>query len=571
MGLKTALIAFFTFFTSGMLTGQCDILLPEYFRLPVDYNYKLAGNFCEIRESHFHAGIDIKPSFRAAFDKIYSIGDGNISRIRVSSGGYGKVIYIDHPESGYTSVYAHLHTFNDAVNRYIQEMQMTQENYEVDILLDPELFKIKKGDVIGLMGNTGHSSGAHLHFEIRDTKTEMPVNPFLFGMHVYDTSPPSLISLALHGLDADFHKISDTRVSLKFAQNNVVDLEDPIIIASENIGIALQVYDKTNGSHNKLSIYGLHLYVDDSLTYSYHINNFSFDQYRQIGGFIDFESFKKERKTYLLAYKYPGSQMEFTSKNTSGLFNIFTNRDRKVRIVVEDFCRNKKTINFIVRQDNNLQKQDVSKDINKVNVGEFKEMTHDNLVIKFKNNSLFRNVPLEILSIKSEENETKYQIHNELEPIKTPIDIEIKPEVYAEGSIRKAIIVNRKRNGSKINYGGVWNNGKLCTKIREFGTYYLAYDTIAPVIKSINFKADAANKSSFRFKLSENISVRGELARPLQYKVWINDIFMVSPFDMKTGILTVPISDLPKGKYDLRIHVIDHSDNQSTYTGVFFK
>ena len=210
--LRNSIVLSYIFFFHGALSAQSGQLIPNYFRSPVDFTYNISGNFCELRETHFHAGIDIKPSTSGSKDKIYSIGDGYISRIRVSAGGYGRAIYIDHPDVGYTSVYAHMDIFYDNIENQVKKYQMAQESFEVDFLPEPHVFPIKKGDVIGIMGNTGFSFGKHLHFEIRDTKTEKPINPFLFGMDVSDTSAPSFISLAVHGLDSELYKICDIRI-----------------------------------------------------------------------------------------------------------------------------------------------------------------------------------------------------------------------------------------------------------------------------------------------------------------------------------------------------------------------
>ena len=145
----------------------------DYFRSPIDGTIKLSGSFGELRSNHFHAGIDLKPKARGrSGDKIYAAADGFVSRILVSPRGYGNGLYIEHP-NGYTTVYGHLLKFNDEIAQYIEDVQYAHQTFAVDIdTLASTRFPIKKGQVIGYMGNTGSSGGAHLHFEIRDTKTE---------------------------------------------------------------------------------------------------------------------------------------------------------------------------------------------------------------------------------------------------------------------------------------------------------------------------------------------------------------------------------------------------------------
>ncbi|MGB1041517.1 MAG: M23 family metallopeptidase, partial [Flavobacteriales bacterium] len=87
------------------------------FRSPMDIPLVVAGNFGEVRSNHFHTGIDFKTQ-RAEGKKIYAIGDGYISRIGYSHYGYGKALYVTHP-NGYTSVYAHLSQFKSPISTFV--------------------------------------------------------------------------------------------------------------------------------------------------------------------------------------------------------------------------------------------------------------------------------------------------------------------------------------------------------------------------------------------------------------------------------------------------------------------
>ena len=137
----------------------------------------LSGTFGELRSNHFHAGIDIKTNGIQGH-KIKSIYDGYVSRIKVSSWGYGKTIYINHPATGHTSVYAHLQKFNNKIDSIVLNKHYEEENFELDFSLNKNIIKIKKGEVIGYTGNSGSSAGPHLHFELRFNG--IAVDPLLF-------------------------------------------------------------------------------------------------------------------------------------------------------------------------------------------------------------------------------------------------------------------------------------------------------------------------------------------------------------------------------------------------------
>lgn len=561
-------------FSLANVVGQSSLvpnpLDGKYFGSPVDYEYKLAGNFCELRETHFHAGIDIKPSGRVKNDAIYSIADGYVSRIKIAAGGYGIAVYIDHPEVGYTSVYAHLDALSDHLKFVVEQVQKAQESYEVDFLPSPTVLSVKKGEEIGKMGNTGYSFGQHLHFEVRDTKTEKPINPFHFGFKCKDEVGPTLLSLSIHGLDPDYYKIWERRIYLNQTLEHNISFSDPIDVPAWRAGIALEMYDKTSNTHNKQGIYSLHMYVDDSIAFSYHMDKISFDQAKYITGFYDNKVKKSERETYSLCYKFPGNDLEFLQKSGNGIIPVYLAQNRKVRIEVEDFYHNKRTLEFYLKRSENMVEQ-VSKDSTLISVktDEDKVITKRNLSLRFDKNSLFRNIYLSLKADTATHSETKYRIHDLYEPIKSPIEISIKPE-NTSANMDKAIIVGtNERNTRKTNYGGTWKDGNLTTKMIEFGTYYLDYDTIAPSIRVINFSPNAGKKTHFRFYVKENLNTRGQNVSDVKIKVFIDGLFVISPYSSKTDVLEIPLSHLINGSHYLKIEASDHSGNFAYFESGF--
>ena len=168
------------------------------FRSPMDIPLQLSGNFGELRPGHFHAGLDIRTQGKVGLP-IYAIDSGYVSRIAVSEGGYGKVIYITHP-NGFTSVYAHLRKFYGSFQGLARDIQYGQQVFQFDSSLTETNLTVAKGDIIGYSGNTGGSAGPHLHFEIRNTKTEHPINPLLFGFEIKDNIAPKIYAIGIYPL-----------------------------------------------------------------------------------------------------------------------------------------------------------------------------------------------------------------------------------------------------------------------------------------------------------------------------------------------------------------------------------
>ena len=163
---------------------------------PLEIPFSISGTFGEPRSSHFHLGVDIKTQGKEGLE-VKSISSGSVSRIRISLGGYGKAIYIDHPNKT-TSVYAHLKKFAPKIESYIKKFQYENETYTIQKFPKKDKLLIEKGEVIGFSGNTGGSSGPHLHFEIRDTKTQNPLNPLAFGFKVLDNIEPVLTEIKIY-------------------------------------------------------------------------------------------------------------------------------------------------------------------------------------------------------------------------------------------------------------------------------------------------------------------------------------------------------------------------------------
>jgi len=136
---------------------------------------QLSGNFGELRPNHFHAGFDFKTNQKEGLN-VYAAADGYVSRIKVSTAGYGKAIYITHP-NGFTTVYGHLQKASGAIQDKIIELQYAAKSYEIETYFKPNELPVAKGQIIAISGNTGGSEGPHLHFEFRDNKTEQIINP----------------------------------------------------------------------------------------------------------------------------------------------------------------------------------------------------------------------------------------------------------------------------------------------------------------------------------------------------------------------------------------------------------
>lgn len=556
--------------TNGQLNHQ--IRAHFDFESPVKHDYKLSGNFCELRNSHFHGGLDIKQSGTGK-DTIFSIGDGYISRIRISPDGYGQALYIDHPASGLTSVYAHLDGFSSTIDNYIRQYQFLNESYDTDLHLSAEIFPVRKGEFVGLMGNTGHSFGKHLHFELRETATDKVLNPYLMGFGISDNIPPTLLKLQIHGLDSQLHKVWEKPVNLSPYHAETIELSGIVSVPASRAGISLNAYDRINGSANRQGLYAIRLYVNDTLVYSSVMDKLPAEQSRYIKGFVDYGAKLKNQGMYYLCYRYPGNDVSLIQHERNGIIDITTGDTKNVVLEVEDFAGNARKIKLQIQR-SDTEKNPVEPPVSAtlIEVHQNADVVIKNLNVSFRKNSLFRNIYLELDTVIQTSKNTLYRIHKRDEPIKTPLKIGITPDITIPDRLFDKAIIIREGSGTRWNCGGSWNGRQLETTISEFGNYTLGFDTIPPRIKPISFLQKAGKFSQFRFSIADNLPVlKNGYTNAMHIKVWIDDTFHICPFDAKSQTLTIPLRNLEKGKHNLTIEVKDHSQNTAYFNSEFYR
>ncbi|MEG1199654.1 MAG: M23 family metallopeptidase, partial [Algoriella sp.] len=307
------------------------------FQNPLEIANYLAGNFGELRANHFHAGLDIKTQQREGL-KVKAIGHGYISRINISPTGYGNALYIDHP-NGYTSVYAHLREFTPELQEYVRKQQYANETFKIELHPKPNELPIKIGDLIALSGNSGGSGGPHLHFEIRDTKSEEPINPFYFGFDLPDSKKPSILGLYAYPILGDVNQKT----------NRVVVANGGIISASGKIGFGVKAYDKQNGSENNNGIHQINISVNDEPIYTFTANRFSFDEARAINATCDYADMQKNNSWVYQGFVKDGNPLRlFSNLKNNGILDVVDGETYKIKIEVKDYAGNASTSQFTV-------------------------------------------------------------------------------------------------------------------------------------------------------------------------------------------------------------------------------
>jgi len=348
MMIRQTLILFL--FLLFVARGSAQTYPQNYFSPPLDPPLIVVGTFGEIRQDHFHSGIDLSTQEMEGLP-VMAAADGYVSRIKIDAEGFGKAIYITHP-NGFVTVYGHLQKFTAPINEYVKKSQYEKQTFEIELYPKSKEYKVKKGEVIGYSGNTGSTSGPHLHFEIRDQETEEPINPLLFGLPLADTTKPVLQWVRVFPVrEAGVVNKSDSAVTYEIMQTDGINYLNTTdyIQAVGLIGFGFGVTDHQEGSTSELGIYSAELYVDAQLAYVWHMDRFNFNDTRYVNAHIDYVSKERDGRIIERCFRLPGNHLNIYPDTTiTGYQNFTEDIAHDIKFVAKDFKGNATQLEFQV-------------------------------------------------------------------------------------------------------------------------------------------------------------------------------------------------------------------------------
>ena len=546
-------------------------LTAQNYTAPLDFKMLLSGTFGELRGNHFHAGIDIKTE-GVEGQKVRAIADGYISRIKVSTWGYGKVIYITHPETGHTSVYAHLQKFSNKIDSIVKKEHYKKESFEINLFPNKDALKVKQGEIIALSGNSGGSGGAHLHFEIRNTKTEHPINPLQFGFNIADNIPPTLSKLKIYAFDTTL--INGYRkskiINIKKTNNKYSIDETPTINGSFALGIS--TYDKLNDSYNKNGVYSIKVCVDSSICYKFTVDELDFSTSRYINAHMDYKEKKESKKKYHRCYKLPHNKLtNYSEIINEGIINIKDTLPHLISLEVTDIYGNLSDLEFNVKSTNNpfLTRCPLPKDtintpfsLDKVNI--FKK---ENMELHMESFSLYEPLMFHYNTIDSVDGVygKVHQVHYNNTPVHKKYVLSLNAEI-ADSLKAKSYIATTDLKGNFWHIGGKWTDGFIKTKTREFGNFCIITDTINPEIKGVNISPGKI----FNTQSTIKCTIKDNDSGIKNYRGEIDGKWILMDYDYKKNLLRFDIDkNISKGKHTFTLKVIDNVDNEKIYSADF--
>lgn len=546
----------------------------QYFHSPVKIPIVLSGNFGELRPNHFHSGIDIRTNGEIGIP-VYAAADGYISRIKISPYGFGHAIYINHP-NGKTTVYGHLSRFRDDIAAYAKDMQYKDESFAVDFSVPSGKFQVKQGEQIAWSGNSGGSAGPHLHFEIRDTKSEHPLNPLQFGFPIPDDIKPKVLSVMVYPLSDDAHVYGKPQKHLfetVYYGNSYHITRNPTIPVYGKIGFGIQALDYLDGSWSKCGVYQIKLSVDGNPVYTFLMNELSFDQTRYVNSQMDYSFYRQHYKKIQKSWVEPGNKLDnYPQLVNRGIVDLSDGNRHAINYEIKDAYGNTSTLVFNVQS----RKEDVDpvQEVGQlIPWDEASDFDAGDLKAHFDAGTFYSSFHMDYEQ-KSSNNlfySPLYQLQNDQTPVQKYYDLKIKAENVPIELWNKALIATvSEKSGHKWTVGGKYVNGWVEARVRQLGTFAITVDTIPPTIRplSIYNHSRLKEQNRIRFKIDDDFSGIDN------YIGKIDGEWVLFEYDAKNNLITYTIdkSRLELGKsHDLTLTVTDNKGNKAEYTGTFYR
>jgi hypothetical protein len=544
----------------------------KLFISPLKDEPSLSATFAELRNDHFHSGLDYRTG-GVTGKEVLASAEGYVYRIAVSPSGFGKAVYIRHP-SGYSTVYAHLRSFRPDIEEYVKKKQYEQKSFSVSLFPSGEMFKVSKGEVIAWSGNSGGSSGPHLHFEVRDSATEETLNPLNFDMGVADRTRPVIDKIFVYPLDrySSVNK-GHGRVSLKtVVANGSYSLPAGTVpVVSGRTGIGIKCWDNLDNSSNKCGIYSIEMLVDSVKVYCFTADRFSFIESRYLNSHVDYKAKVTDNEYIHKLFIEPGNRLSmYDCRVNSGDLKFKDDREHIVSIIVRDAAGNRSSASFKVRSLSVPPVAPLEVNCSKViPYTRASDFTADGIRVHFPAGALYDTLFL-VYKVRSDIRtflSPVHCVHDETVAIHDRYRISIRPDTVLAGKEGKMClaVLNGKGNASYI--GGDLRYGYVTADVNRLGDFVVTADTLPPSVKpSFASGANLTGKQLF------TVTITDEFSGIKSYDTVIDGKWVLAEYDAKNNILIYrPETPLLKENtlHQMELTVTDNRGNKTVMKSEF--
>jgi hypothetical protein len=539
---------------------------------PVRIPLALSANFGELRTDHFHSGLDIKTQ-GVTGKEVVAAASGYVYRISVSPGGFGRALYLRHP-SGYSTIYGHLDKFTPELEEYVVSRQYEEKSFMVTLWPPKDRFQFDQGEMIAYSGNSGSSSGPHLHYEIRKSDDEVPVNPLLFEFGVDDNIKPVIEKLVIYPAGKATLINNQNRmlkVNVTGGNGNYGISSQSVLSVSGPAGFGFKAYDLINNSNNKCSVYSIQLKIDTVPVFNYIMDAFSFNESRYVNSHIDYETLQRENIYVERAFRLPNDKLSiYQNVVNKGIINFSDNGKHKVEIIVFDIHGNKSTLTFYVKSDpapvQEIQAKTAENNAIVMPYNRNNKFVSKNIAVNIPSGALYDTLFFQFRRSTGNPGMFSeiFEIHNKYTPLHRSYNLSIKPEKVPAGKESKLLIIQLADEIRKIPLPSTWNDGFLSANPNTFGIFFIGIDTIPPLIQHNGFNpgANLSGRTTLKIKITD------ELSGIKTYEPLIDGQWALFEYDQKNNMLVYNFDPkrLQKGsKHALSLKVMDNRENLSTY------
>lgn len=557
-------ILIFFFLSSFTFVFSQDRYPVDYFVNPLEIPLVLSGSFGELRSNHFHSGFDIKTQGQTGQNVIAS-ANGYVSRINVSHWGYGKAVYITHP-NGFTTVYGHLKKFSPEIEAYVKKNQYKKESFEIRLYPKSNELVVRQGEVIALSGNSGSSGGPHLHYEVRDIKSNI-LNPMLFGINIPDHKKPTIqTAFAYSKNDSSQVNQSSEIVNIHLKRQNNGDLLASTIYAYGEIGFGINAFDRMDGAINRNGLYDLIMRVNGEKIFQFTADKFSFGESRYLNTYIDYERFinlnQRVQKCFI---ELPTKELSlYKTIVDNGFLQVKDSMDYKVEITIKDFSKNE--IHLVIpikgKKDTIILSKTIAKTPYYFEANSVNKISDGNVKLSFPKNVFYEDLYFDYSYV-----DGVAILHDRTVPVHNYFRISFDITKYATKEVKQMYIARKNKYGKLSYVGSRHKDGEMYASVKSLGQYTLTSDLENPKVFHYNFKANQ-NLAKKRF-LKVRISDKGSGIK--SYRGEIDGKWVLMEYDAKLRILTYDFEDneLTGSSHILKIVVTDNVNNSTTFTTSF--
>ncbi len=549
----------------SQLSGAQNPYPQDYFRKPLDIPLVLSGTFAELRSNHFHSGLDIKTQQREGL-KVYTAAQGYISRIKISHYGYGKALYITHP-NGYVSVYAHLQKYAPKIEAYVKKRQYENESFEIELFPDPGELNISSDEVVAFSGNSGGSGGPHLHFEIRD-KQERPINPMLFGIEVKDSRRPLILRVFAYPIADESHvNHSNELTELRLIPGKNEDYHVESIEAFGKMGFGVVTYDRQDLASNKNGVNNIQTFFNGNKSLEIDYKRFSFDETKHLNRLIDYEFWKKNKSRIQKLFIQPNNTLSlFKDADNKGYVVIEDSTSSVYKVRIRDYKNNETWLTIPIKglKSNTIKPKFIAATDHFIYAEEATTLEDGNISVSFPKNTFYDDFFIDFNVVGD-----TLKLHESIVPAQKNFYINFDISRYAGADKDKLYIASVSKYG-KLYYAYTTKKGNILTcRTKNLGTYTLALDTENPKATPLNFQ-DGKWLSKYRYL---KVKLEDELSGINNYRASINGKWILMEYDYKKNTLIYDFNDNVNidTKNNLKIIVIDNVGNNFTFESTFYR